>query len=425
MITHVARVMVGGLFIFSGFIKANDPLGFSYKLQEYFEVFQNDSGMAFFGWFAHIALPLAIIICASEIVLGVLLLLGIKRELTLWLLFAQIAFFTFLTFYSACYNKVTHCGCFGDFIKIVPKTSFLKDIFLMIPAILFLLYNKKFHKLLSSGTRVGISTVSFIAFLFYCLNYTYWNEPDIDFRPFKEGTNIREQKIIEQEAEASRPVFQVITPKNGGTSVTLSSEEYAKRWKEFPKEDFDIEQKTGEASMKITKISDFRLTDMDEADVTDNILSDSAYSLMIVNYKVHFDFEMKQVTSKDTTFVEGPGDSIHIEGIKSVTQNVEMPVFRNDWKTMYESKILPLIDKAESKHMSAYVVFGGLSIDQMKEASRFIGLEVPVYQADETILKTVIRSNPGIILWKNGKIIKKWHINKAPEWAEIEGYMKD
>lgn len=61
----------------------------------------------------------------------------------------------------------------------------------------------------------------------------------------------------------------------------------------------------------------------------------------------------------------------------------------------------------------------------MKEASRFIGLEVPVYQADETILKTVIRSNPGIILWKNGKIIKKWHINKAPEWAEIEGYMKD
>ena len=448
------QYFTGILFLVSGFVKAVDPLGTAFKTEQYFDAFYytfEGTKMSFIAPLFHFlnnyfnAFSIGTIVL--EMMLGVMLILGIKPRLTSWAFFLLMIFFTcltgftFLTGYvppdvnffsfskwvefSESNMRVSDCGCFGDFIKIVPKTSFLKDIFLMIPAILFLLYNKKFHKLLSSGTRVGISTVSFIAFLFYCLNYTYWNEPDIDFRPFKEGTNIREQKIIEQEAEASRPVFQVITPKNGGTSVTLSSEEYAKRWKEFPKEDFDIEQKTGEASMKITKISDFRLTDMDEADVTDNILSDSAYSLMIVNYKVHFDFEMKQVTSKDTTFVEGPGDSIHIEGIKSVTQNVEMPVFRNDWKTMYESKILPLIDKAESKHMSAYVVFGGLSIDQMKEASRFIGLEVPVYQADETILKTVIRSNPGIILWKNGKIIKKWHINKAPEWAEIEGYMKD
>src|ERR1043166_4335415 len=96
-ITHIARFLVGGLFIFSGFIKANDPLGFSYKLKEYFEVFQNDTGMGFFEWFAHIALALAVIICASEIILGVMLLLGYKPGLTLWLLFAQIAFFTFLT----------------------------------------------------------------------------------------------------------------------------------------------------------------------------------------------------------------------------------------------------------------------------------------------------------------------------------------
>ena len=119
-LTHIARFLVGGLFIFSGFIKANDPLGFSYKLKEYFEVFQADTGLSLFEAFAHIALPLAIIVCASEIILGVMLLIGFKPKLTLWLLFAQIAFFTFLTFYSACYNKVTHCGCFGDFLKLKP-----------------------------------------------------------------------------------------------------------------------------------------------------------------------------------------------------------------------------------------------------------------------------------------------------------------
>src|SRR5688572_11407649 len=131
-ITHIARFLVGGLFIFSGFIKANDPLGFSYKLEEYFDVFKADTGLSLFDGLAHIALPIAIIICVSEMLLGVMLLIGYKRDLTLWLLFAQIAFFTFLTFYSACYNKVTHCGCFGDFLQIKPWESFWKDVVLMI-----------------------------------------------------------------------------------------------------------------------------------------------------------------------------------------------------------------------------------------------------------------------------------------------------
>lgn len=125
-LTHIARILVGGLFIFSGFIKANDPLGFSYKLEEYFEVFKGDTGLSLFEWFAHISLPIAIIICAAEMILGFLLLLGYKRRLTLNLLLAQILFFTFLTFYSACYNKVTHCGCFGDFLPLKPWESFLE-----------------------------------------------------------------------------------------------------------------------------------------------------------------------------------------------------------------------------------------------------------------------------------------------------------
>src|ERR1019366_1502932 len=107
IITNIARILVGVLFIFSGFIKANDAIGFSYKLVEYFEVFNTH-------FFVPIALPLAIFICIFEIVLGFTLLMGARVKLTLWLLLLMIIFFTFLTFYSAYYQKVLSCGCFGD-----------------------------------------------------------------------------------------------------------------------------------------------------------------------------------------------------------------------------------------------------------------------------------------------------------------------
>lgn len=448
------QFFAGILFLVSGFVKAVDPLGTAFKTEQYFDAFYytfEGTKMSFIAPLFHFlnnyvnAFSIGTIVL--EMMLGVMLILGIKPKLTAWAFFLLMIFFTCLTGFTFLTGyvpsdanffefgkwgafadgnmRVSDCGCFGDFIKIVPKTSFLKDVFLMIPAVLFLIYHKQFHKLLSAGARLGISTISFIAFLFYCLNYTYWNEPNIDFRPFKEGVNIREQKQIEQESEANRPVFQVITPKNGGAPITLSSEEYAKRWKEFPKEEFNIEQKTGEASMKITKISDYRITDMHEEDVTEDLLNDTTYSLMIVNYKVYFDIENKQVVKRDTLFLEQPEDSMKILSINSVTQNVDVPVFRKDWINLYQEKILPLLKKAESAHINAYVVFGGLSVEQMQEASQVLGLNVPVYQSDETILKTVIRSNPGIILWKDGKIIKKWHINKAPDWEGVESYLKN
>ena len=189
--TQLVRIFVGGLFIFSGAIKANDPVGFSYKLKEYFEVFQADTGMRLFESFAHIALPLAIIICASEIILGVMLLLGSKTNLTLGLLFAQIAFFTFLTFYSACYNKVTHCGCFGDFWKLKPWDSFWKDVILMISITVLYVGKENIRQfwptmLTSSVLMLGIVfSVGFPV-------YAYRNLPPKDFRAYAPGMNIKE-----------------------------------------------------------------------------------------------------------------------------------------------------------------------------------------------------------------------------------------
>ena len=451
----------GTLFIVSGFVKAVDPLGTSFKMEQYFTSFYytfENTAFSFiapiFPFFNNYVNVFSISTIVLEMVLGVMLILGIKPKFTSWAFFLLMLFFTILTgftyltgyvpmeanffefskwgTYAASNMRVSDCGCFGDFLVMEPKTSFLKDVFLLIPGLIFIFYNRLFHKLFNAGARLGLFIISLVGFLFYCLNYMYWNEPSVDFRPFKEGINIREQKAKEQEAESKRPVSQVITPKDGGPVVTLTMDEYMKRFAEFPKDKFDILQVTGESNMAHTKISDFRITDATEEgnDITEQILQDTGYSLMIINYKVSMNTEMKMVEVSDTTFADPDStnaisDSARtIVNIKNTSEEKEYTVFKQDWLDAYKGMIIPLIKKAESKKMAVNVVFGGLSVGQMNDAKAALNIDFPVYQGDETILKTVIRSNPGILLWKDGVIVKKWNINKAPDWAEIETYMK-
>ncbi|MES2630059.1 MAG: DoxX family protein, partial [Bacteroidota bacterium] len=127
ILVTISRILVGSLFIVSGLVKANDTLGFSYKLIEYFE-----PGVLDMTWLIPFALPLAIFICVVEVVLGVATLLGGKMKLTAWSLLLMIVFFTFLTWYSAYFQKVLECGCFGDAIKLTPWESFSKDVVLLV-----------------------------------------------------------------------------------------------------------------------------------------------------------------------------------------------------------------------------------------------------------------------------------------------------
>ena len=125
ILTTISRILVGVLFIISGFIKANDPLGFSYKLNEYFTVFHID-------WMSHVSLELAMFICVIEVALGFALLLGAKMRLVAWSLLLMIIFFSFLTFYSAYFDVVKDCGCFGDALHLTPWQSFTKDAVLLV-----------------------------------------------------------------------------------------------------------------------------------------------------------------------------------------------------------------------------------------------------------------------------------------------------
>ena len=193
-IIAIIRLLVGVLFILSGLIKLNDPIGFSIKLSEYFseEVLNLTFLEPFVLWFA-------LFVVIYEILLGIFLLIGYKTRLTLWGLLLMIVFFTFLTFYSAYFNKVTDCGCFGDAIKLTPWGSFTKDIVLMVLILILFAGIRSIKPLFSKFGMVFISIFSLSAciwFGYHVINHL----PVKDFRPFKVGANIQEGMSIPEEA---------------------------------------------------------------------------------------------------------------------------------------------------------------------------------------------------------------------------------
>ena len=180
-----ARIAVGLLFIFSGLVKINDPLGFSYKLEEYFEVFH----ITFLNSFA---LSLAIILCSLEIILGFGLLIGVRAINIAWGLLLLIIFFAFLTFYSAYFKVVQTCGCFGDAIPLTPWQSFSKDLVLLLLIVVLFVNRLKIKPLFNAKTGERLLTIS--AIIAVCIGlYTYNFLPVIDFLPYKIGANIPDE----------------------------------------------------------------------------------------------------------------------------------------------------------------------------------------------------------------------------------------
>jgi uncharacterized membrane protein YphA (DoxX/SURF4 family) len=182
---NFSRIFVGVLFIFSGLIKANDPLGFGYKLQEYFEVFHMPflSGMA---------TGIAILLCVFEIVLGALLLFGFWRKQVTTGLLVVIIFFTFLTFVSAAFKVVTSCGCFGDAIPLTPWQSFSKDLVLL-AMIVYLFKNRDQINPVTNDARWQSGLFAIVlTFSLMFSQFTYSRLPILDFLPYKVGASLPE-----------------------------------------------------------------------------------------------------------------------------------------------------------------------------------------------------------------------------------------
>lgn len=378
-LTHGARLFVGALFIFSGFIKSNDPIGFGYKLEEYFEVFKADTGMALFDWFAHISMPLAIIVCVSEVALGFLLLIGSYKKITLYLLLAQIVFFTFLTFYSACYNKVTHCGCFGDAIKLTPWESFWKDLILLILITVLFVgegnINPVFSPLLSNLTTL-LAVGASIWFPVHCVR----NLPVIDFRAYAPGLSICEgmKPGPNYKPAVIKTMFNYRNLKTGEIKAFDGNN--------LPYEDTLTWAYEGRLPDEIIskeidgpKITDFSITNENGDNVTDSILGISNYNFYLVCWN-----------------------------LEKTSQDAELMAKINDFYTLCQKEGFGFI---------ALTASGG---DQISDFKHKYNALYDFYNVDGIVLKTMIRSNPGLMLMKDCKVVANWHHNNFPVFSDVK-----
>ncbi len=478
----------GFFFLFSGIVKAVDPLGTAYKMDQYFAEFNDqfarmgmDTFASIFPWLASFSTGFSVGMIVLELVLGVALIIGFSRfwtALTFFLtviMFTVLTGFTYLTGYvpgqdyvqmekqgitkevledegknliadgwtktadipmhffkfgkwvpfDSNNQKVTDCGCFGDFLVLKPRVSFYKDLFLMIPAFIMLFGYRRSHQLFSPGIRWGIIGISTAVFLLYCISNYVWDIPKVDFRPFANGVDINARKMAEEKAEEERPITYKMINKGSGEVVSLSYDAYLAdgNYKNYPKEQWEINQELGDPAVKSTKISEFEVSDTQGNNVTEDILQHEGTSFMIVSYKLYHDLEQETMMVNDTLFAVDTIDNEVINRVVSVTPR-QVTKDKYIWNTVqldaYEDKVVPLANKAKAEGIRTYAITAYTSEEMVNSFLSAAGADFPMYTADDILLKTIVRSNPGILLIHNGKILQKWHYKKLPEFEAIK-----
>lgn len=194
-LVQLSRIFVGAMFVFSGFVKLVDPIGSQYKFQEYFS-----ESVLNLEFLIPYTLPFSILLILIEIILGVMLLLGYKSKATVWSLLGITTIFLFLTWYSAYYNKVTDCGCFGDALKLSPWETFYKNIVLIVLILLLLFKVKNIQNIFSEKISKGLTFLSLFGFL-YITYHVLTHLPIIDFRAYAIGKNIQEGMEYKEDGE--------------------------------------------------------------------------------------------------------------------------------------------------------------------------------------------------------------------------------
>ncbi|MDC0303887.1 DoxX family protein [Flavobacteriales bacterium] len=420
LITDIARYFVGVLFIFSGIVKANDPLGFSYKLEEYLEEFAKlGEYVGFLEPFFHLcheyALPQAIVIVILEVILGVAILVRFKTRLTALFLLILIAFFTALTFASAYFGIVKTCGCFGDAIPLTAWESFYKDVILSV-LILIIFVRQKQISISETGINdfvlagigslimlklsydlewffpfwfIGSTFVAFflirlvehkkapffvtvlatIAMTFFTF-YTYSYLPVKDFRAYAPGKSISEQM---EGVPDKLKYFYILKDKQTGEEQEFSKfpENYQDKY-EYVDSRTEVVEKGVEP-----KIMDFSVMTAEGEDLTEDFLMSENFTFLLVSYDL--DLSVVQPQQK----INALATAIMDKGYRFTGLTASVP------------------EKAQ-----AFVI---------SNASPFHFL-----YCDQIVLKTIIRSNPGLILIKDGNVYGKWHYNDIPELQVLE-----
>jgi uncharacterized membrane protein YphA (DoxX/SURF4 family) len=372
VLVWICRIAVGLLFIFSGLIKANDPLGFSYKLQEYFEVFH----MMFLN---PLALTAAITLCALEILLGFALLIGIRANAVAWGLLLLIIFFGFLTFYSAFFKVVQTCGCFGDAIPLTPWQSFSKDMVLLALVLVIFAHRRTIMPLFNPSVGSGLF-VAAVVFAFGFGLYTYNFLPVMDFLPYKVGANLLDEMKTPPGAKPDEfeITYQLKNKQTGGTK-TMTDKEYMKTgiWKDANWQVVGNPESRLVKAGFAPKIRDLAIQDAQGVNYTQELLSNPFYNLVIVAYDL------------------GHTDEQAIRRINALAVNLT---------DNYNIRTI-LLTSNSAPDATAFAKKNHLISE--------------IYYADGVPLKTIVRSNPGILLMKGGTVIAKWHYHSLPKYDDI------
>jgi uncharacterized membrane protein YphA (DoxX/SURF4 family) len=358
----ISKLLIALLFIFSGFTKCVDPTGFAIKMEEYFVAFGMDFMIPF-------SLALSILMCGAEMLVGFMLLLNLKIKWAIWITIALMVFYTPLTLWLAITDKVTDCGCFGDAITLSNWQTFWKNLVIDI-VMIGLIINWNHYK---DIFKPRIQVVTAIGFALLVGGFEFFNIshlPVIDFMPYKIGVNIPAAMITPPDAAKEIWDIKFIYEKNGEQKKFNMDNLPDSTWKFVKRKERRIQEGY------VSKIKDFSIRTLDDQDVTNQILSDprEVYLLVISNFKKanlkHFD-EINRIA--EAAVSKGYG----FYGLTSSVPE-EHEVFKEKVRASY-----------------------------------------PIYMMDETVLKTMIRSNPGLILIKKGTILGKWHYKHLKNVMDI------
>jgi uncharacterized membrane protein YphA (DoxX/SURF4 family) len=354
-ILQTARIVVGIAFIFSGIVKGDDPLGSAYKFNDYFQAF-NLEALSF------LSLPLAILLCTVEFTAGISLLTGIRMRAGITLVMILLVFFTPLTFFLALTNPVSDCGCFGDAIKLTNWQTFWKNVILITLTLLLFLNRRRMNE--NTGQRTQwIFTGAVLLFILFCL-FNLRNLPVMDFLPYRKGVNIADQMSMPAGAAADKYETTFIYEKNGTRKeFTLDN---------YPSDDSSwkfIDQKSVMVEKGYTPpIHDFSIKSSYGDDLTAKILSHEGYSVFMI---------VKKLESANMKRLQKGFD----------------------------------LGSACMNNAIDFYVLTASGADEIRKFEN--GLQF--CNVDETTLKTMVRSDPGYMVIKDGMILEKWSWATMPE----------
>ncbi len=358
----LSQLVLGATFVFSGIVKAVDPLGTTYKIQDYFTAFG-----PFFEQFNALALVLSVALSAAEFVIGFMLLLNIKPRLATYGALIFMLAMTPLTLYIALENPVQDCGCFGDAIVISNWATFWKNVVLLTLVVLLLWSLKGARGLWMASVEwagIVVAVLIPVSLSVYC----YRHLPIMDFRPYKIGTNIIQAMAIPEDAEPDVYETTFVYAKDG-VEKEFSLADY-------PDENSGwmfIEQKTVLVKKGFEPpIHDFSMINAMGDDITYEVLEREGYTFLLVAY---------DVTKAQTAFAE------KINAIHALATYSEMGFYA--------------LTASLDEDIAHYVEQTNATYEWCK--------------TDPITLKTIVRANPGLVLIKNGVIVGKWHARDIPD----------